>query len=74
MNPCPCPYTGECRLGCASAEHCYRQQCDDLCDHLLAASAAGASGREIDDIFIAGKRQLGAPEGEIVTWLGYARQ
>lgn len=52
----------------------YLRACNDLCDQLRAASDAGLSGREIDQVYIDGMHDLGAKDGEIVTWMGIARQ
>lgn len=39
-----------------------------------AALDAGAPGREINEVCLDRLRDLGAPNGELVTWLNYARQ
>lgn len=52
----------------------YLRACDDLCDRIREASDAGLSGQEIDRIYIDGMHDLGAKDGEIVTWMGIARQ
>lgn len=51
----------------------YLKACDELCDRIRAASAAGLSGREIDQVYASGMRELGAPDAEIVAWMGAAR-
>lgn len=69
-----CPYGGGCLCGCADAANCYRRACDNLAERLLAASSEGATGREIDQTYIDGMRDLGAPDSEIATWIDYARR
>lgn len=54
-----------CSMGCASGEHCYRQQCHALARRISDADAAGVSPRDLDRLFAGGMRELGASSNEI---------